>query len=48
MPPAAARCYLSAFALDCPVRFDVAEVYAGGAPGDARIQYLENAFCPER
>ena len=45
---AAARCYLSTFALDCPVRFDVAEVYAGGAPGDARIQYLENAFCPER
>ena len=40
---AAAALYLSEKGLDCPVRFDVAEVYLeeGKAP---RIEYLENAF----
>lgn len=39
----AAALYLSEKGLDCPVRFDVAEVYLeeGKAP---RIEYLENAF----
>ena len=38
-----ARCYLSEQELDCPVRFDVAEVYmTDGAP--PRIEYMENAF----
>ena len=39
----AAALYLSQKGLDCPVRFDVAEVYLeeGKAP---RIEYLENAF----
>lgn len=37
--------YLASHDLDCPTRFDVAEVYAA-VPGDpeARIEYLENAF----
>lgn len=37
--------YLSSHDLDCPTRFDVAEVYAA-VPGDpeARIEYLEDAF----
>ena len=37
--------YLSSHDLDCPTRFDVAEVYAA-VPGDpeACIEYLENAF----
>lgn len=37
--------YLSSHELDCPARFDVAEVYAA-VPGDpnARIEYLEDAF----
>ncbi len=37
--------YLSSHDLDCPTRFDVAEVYAA-VPGDpeARIEYLGNAF----
>lgn len=37
--------YLSSHDLDCPARFDVAEVYAA-VPGDpnARIEYLEDAF----
>ena len=40
---AAAALYLSEKGLDCPVRFDVAEVYLeeGKAP---RIKYLESAF----
>ena len=40
---AAAALYLGEKGLDCPVRFDVAEVYLeeGKAP---RIEYLENAF----
>ena len=39
----AAGFYLAEKGLDCPVRFDVAEVYltAGAGP---RIEYLENAF----
>lgn len=38
--------YLSQYELDCPVRFDVAEVYTDGAhsPASVRIVYLENAF----
>lgn len=38
--------YLSEKELDCPVRFDVAEVYsdAGHSPASVRIEYLENAF----
>ena len=38
-----AALYLAEKGLDCPVRFDVAEVYLeeGRAP---RIEYLENAF----
>ena len=38
-----AALYLAERGLDCPVRFDVAEVYLeeGKAP---RIEYLENAF----
>jgi putative endonuclease len=38
--------YLADNDLDCPARFDVAEVYAD-APGDeksVRIEYLEDAF----
>ena len=38
--------YLAAHDLDCPARFDVAEVYAE-KPGDkngVRIEYLEGAF----
>lgn len=38
--------YLAANELDCPARFDVAEVYAD-APGDGesvRIEYLKDAF----
>lgn len=36
--------YLSVQDLDCPTRFDVAEVYTddNGAPG--RIEYIKNAF----
>jgi putative endonuclease len=36
--------YLSEHQLDCPARFDVAEVYTGEGNGEARIDYLENAF----
>ena len=36
--------YLSQHELDCPTRFDVAEVYARADSGGARIEYLENAF----
>lgn len=39
-----ALCYLSAHDLDCPTRFDVAEVYSDSAHSEARIEYLENAF----
>lgn len=38
--------YLASNALDCPARFDVAEVYADGPHSQkaARIEYIENAF----
>ena len=36
--------YLSQHELDCPTRFDVAEVYGSADSGKARIEYLENAF----
>ena len=41
-----ALCYLQEKALDCPARFDVAEVYADSpySRENARIEYLENAF----
>ena len=39
-----AQWYLSANDLDCPARFDVAEVYSDSAHTKARIEYLENAF----
>ena len=35
--------YLAAKELDCPVRFDVAEVYVD-EKGKGRIEYMENAF----
>lgn len=35
--------YLAERGLECPVRFDVAEVYLGHGK-NARIEYLENAF----
>ena len=41
-----AACYLSQYELDCPVRFDVAEVYADSehSAASVRIEYIENAF----
>ncbi|MGM9662200.1 MAG: YraN family protein [Oscillospiraceae bacterium] len=38
--------YLSEKELDCPARFDVAEVYIEGkdAPRVTRLHYIENAF----
>ena len=36
--------YLSEKNLDCPVRFDVAEVYRGADGGVERITYMRNAF----
>ena len=39
-----ARMYLAEKRLDCPGRFDVAEVYAEHGFDEARIEYLENAF----
>lgn len=36
--------YLADNGLDCPCRFDVAEVYAENGRENARIEYLENAF----
>ena len=40
---AAASAYISRHELDCPTRFDVAEVYAE-KNGSLRVEYLENAF----
>lgn len=42
----AAAQYLAYYDLDCPVRFDVAEVYTGDALDESRatIEYLEAAF----
>lgn len=39
-----ARMYLAEKRLDCPARFDVAEVYAEHGFDEDRIEYLENAF----
>ena len=41
-----AQSYLSQRELDCPARFDVAEVYtnAAGDRAHTRIEYIENAF----
>lgn len=38
--------YLSEKELDCPVRFDVAEIYSDSrhSPESIRIEYLENTF----
>lgn len=36
--------YLSEKGLDCPCRFDVAEVYAERGFDNARIEYLRDAF----
>ena len=36
--------YLSEKRLDCPARFDVAEVYAEHGFDQARIHYIKNAF----
>ncbi len=41
---ASAQLYLAMNAHDRPARFDVAEVYTGEGNGEARIDYLENAF----
>ena len=39
-----AMMYLSEKRLDCPARFDVAEVYAEHGFDNARIEYIKNAF----
>ena len=39
-----AAMYLAVHELDCPVRFDVAEVYTDVEHTYARVNYLENAF----
>lgn len=36
--------YLSEKEMDCPVRFDVAEVYQSGSGALERIEYIKNAF----
>ena len=36
--------YLAEQRLDCPTRFDVAEVYAEHGFDTARIEYIKNAF----
>lgn len=36
--------YLAANGLECPCRFDVAEIYAENGRDTARIEYLEDAF----
>ena len=36
--------YLSEKELDCPVRFDVAEVYRSDSGALERIEYMKNAF----
>lgn len=40
----AALCYLSQWGLDCPCRFDVAEVYPADAGGRRQIKYITSAF----
>ena len=39
-----ARMYLAEKRLDCPARFDVAEVYAEHGFDNVRIEYIKNAF----
>ncbi len=39
-----AMMYLAKKRLDCPARFDVAEVYAEHGFDNARIEYIKNAF----
>jgi len=39
-----ALCYLQEKELECPCRFDVAEVYCGSDGAEMRIEYIENAF----
>lgn len=41
---ATALLYLAERRLDCPTRFDVAEVYAEHGFDAARIEYIKNAF----
>ena len=41
---ATAMLYLAERRLDCPTRFDVAEVYAEHGFDTARIEYIKNAF----
>ena len=36
--------YLSEKELDCPMRFDVAEVYQSGSGALERIEYIKHAF----
>ncbi len=36
--------YLSEKEVDCPMRFDVAEVYQSGSGALERIEYIKNAF----
>ena len=36
--------YLSEKELDCPMRFDVAEVYQSGSGALEHIEYIKNAF----
>lgn len=40
----AAAWYLAQTGLDCPCRFDVAEVYPADAGGRRQIKYITNAF----
>ena len=40
----AANLYMGFHGLDCPARFDVAEVYEG-KDGAFRVEYLEDAFA---
>ena len=40
----AASWYLAQTGLDCPCRFDVAEVYPADAGGRRQIKYITNAF----
>ena len=40
----AALCYLAQTGLDCPCRFDVAEVYPADGGGRQQIKYITSAF----
>ncbi len=39
-----AAVYLAEKDLDCPTRFDVAEVYADSSHSEVHIEYIEDAF----